>query len=319
MNIENIEEEPIKFFKNTLPKKQKGQYNSYSNRILDKDKNPETSAWIFFQIKKKLRAHAILKKISGPKSKKFKCTYNFIINSIKWLESPLEVKDINRLLEKHKIDTIKTPNRYSPGISRHIKNDLLKLITNREYNFKQINNKEGLISETLKDSTNSSKKKRSNSKKRLLNIHNLRKEYSKREDQYQEEVNNPRKTDSTVSKWERKISTGKKALQKAKFLCENTEKNEQHLTFESKRQPHNQYVECHHLIPMEFQIDFGDNSLDRIENIAALCPTCHRKIHHGVYTEANKILEKLFKKKQEGLKKKKLTISLKTLKSYYRM
>ncbi|MGL4999965.1 MAG: HNH endonuclease [Cetobacterium sp.] len=41
-----------------------------------------------------------------------------------------------------------------------------------------------------------------------------------------------------------------------------------------------QYMEAHHLIPMNAQDSFK-NSLDVLGNVVSLCPNCHRMIHHG--------------------------------------
>ena len=51
-----------------------------------------------------------------------------------------------------------------------------------------------------------------------------------------------------------------------------------------------QFVEVHHLIPMEKQNDFED-SLDVPENIVALCPNCHRKIHLASKSEKQPMIE----------------------------
>ena len=36
------------------------------------------------------------------------------------------------------------------------------------------------------------------------------------------------------------------------------------------------YLEVHHVIPL------SENGPDTVENAVALCPNCHREIHHGV-------------------------------------
>lgn len=52
------------------------------------------------------------------------------------------------------------------------------------------------------------------------------------------------------------------------------------------------YLEAHHLIPMKAQ-GFFPNTLDTIDNIFALCPYCHRAIHHAEPHLARSILDKL--------------------------
>lgn len=50
------------------------------------------------------------------------------------------------------------------------------------------------------------------------------------------------------------------------------------------------FLECHHIIPMQFQADFGP-SLDFLDNLIALCPYCHRAIHHAEVDLTRTILE----------------------------
>ena len=54
-----------------------------------------------------------------------------------------------------------------------------------------------------------------------------------------------------------------------------------------------QYVEAHHIIPLKYQDKF-ENSLDVYANVIALCPNCHRKIHYGLKTEVNDMLNKIY-------------------------
>jgi 5-methylcytosine-specific restriction protein A len=72
-----------------------------------------------------------------------------------------------------------------------------------------------------------------------------------------------------------------------------------HVTFIS-RSLQNQYVEGHHLIPLEVQ-DEIDTSLDVYANIIALCPTCHRFLHFGLKDEKDKVLEHIFDTRQDRL------------------
>ncbi|MCQ2795369.1 MAG: HNH endonuclease [Bacilli bacterium] len=53
-----------------------------------------------------------------------------------------------------------------------------------------------------------------------------------------------------------------------------------HALFESKKNPHNNYVEVHHIIPFWAQ-SFFESGLDNPANMVALCPSCHREIHNG--------------------------------------
>ena len=69
------------------------------------------------------------------------------------------------------------------------------------------------------------------------------------------------------------------ALNHAKHKCEPCHKN----TFKNKSTGL-QYVEGHHLIPLSCQKSFN-YSLDVEENVVALCPMCHSKLHHAEIKE----------------------------------
>jgi len=96
----------------------------------------------------------------------------------------------------------------------------------------------------------------------------------------------------------RNLSYAKKALEKANFSCEV---DSTHKTFISKA-TNEQYVEAHHLIPLQFQEEFV-YSLDVPENIISLCPNCHRKLHFASVDDKKKILEKLLENRKDGLRK----------------
>jgi len=83
-------------------------------------------------------------------------------------------------------------------------------------------------------------------------------------------------------------SLAKYCLQRAGFACEV---DSSHTTFISKASG-NKYVESHHLIPLKAQ-PFYDKALDNPANIVALCPNCHRLLHHATDTERSQYLGKL--------------------------
>ena len=82
------------------------------------------------------------------------------------------------------------------------------------------------------------------------------------------------------------------AKKRDNFICAV---NEKHNTFLSGG---NNYTEGHHLIPMFQQKNF-DFSLDIIENIATLCPNCHREVHFA--DNKKEILNVLYEKQQNFL------------------
>ena len=100
-------------------------------------------------------------------------------------------------------------------------------------------------------------------------------------------------------------------LKKFNYKCEI---NKNHKTFLTPGG--NQFMEKHHLIPMEFYEQF-EYSVDDVSNIICLCPVCHSQIHYGKEGDIEKILEKLLKKRIDQLKKANLEIDLESLKKMY--
>lgn len=87
----------------------------------------------------------------------------------------------------------------------------------------------------------------------------------------------------------------KTAIKNADYVCELCGKIEgSHSTFDSIHGT--RYLEAHHLVPMKAQKDYlslGIN-LDRLENIVALCPNCHKAVHYGTRAEKVKYLRPLY-------------------------
>jgi len=75
------------------------------------------------------------------------------------------------------------------------------------------------------------------------------------------------------------------------------------------------YVEAHHLIPMKAQVRFKCISIDIPENVVSLCSSCHKEIHYG--KNRDRIIEKLYKDRKDGLSKRGLKIKLEELIKYY--
>jgi len=87
------------------------------------------------------------------------------------------------------------------------------------------------------------------------------------------------------------------------------------LYFTSKEDNCN-YLEIHHLIPVEFHNEFED-SIEIIQNYVALCPNCHRMIHHGADRERKPMITYLFKKRKDALARNNIKIEEKQLLQYY--
>lgn len=113
-------------------------------------------------------------------------------------------------------------------------------------------------------------------------------------------------------KYQRSFKQAVEALEAAGFVCEA---DPSHETFVSAASG-NSYVEGHHLIPLSFQEQF-EYSIDVKENIIALCPNCHRLLHHGTNEDKREILLHFLSERQDSLFQKDITIDEETLLSYY--
>lgn len=109
----------------------------------------------------------------------------------------------------------------------------------------------------------------------------------------------------------RSKAKGDYALKKNAYKCEVDYK---HKTFLTKSGM--QYMEKHHLIPMEYY-ELFEYSLDDINNIVCICPMCHRMIHHGRQDDAQIIIEKLWNERKDRLKTANIPIELDELKKMY--
>ncbi|MEG2789948.1 MAG: HNH endonuclease signature motif containing protein [Romboutsia sp.] len=104
----------------------------------------------------------------------------------------------------------------------------------------------------------------------------------------------------------------KTAIEISEYKCNISS---EHITFKNKKDKH--YMEGHHFIPMSAQGDFENINLDRVENIATLCPNCHRAIHYGNDEERFSVLKKLYEIKINNLKEVGIDISLENLFNRY--
>lgn len=81
-------------------------------------------------------------------------------------------------------------------------------------------------------------------------------------------------------------------LDMVNYQCEV---NPQHITFKTASLPN--YLEGHHMVPMSAQKNFPNIKLDCIENMVALCPTCHAQITYGTKEEKKKIFDAIVEKR----------------------
>lgn len=120
------------------------------------------------------------------------------------------------------------------------------------------------------------------------------------------------KRNNVSNVYSRSNLVAKRAIVLAGYYCE-IDKN--HKTFTSKYND-SPYVEVHHLIPMEHQDNF-DYSVDTEANIISLCPTCHKKMHHGCFEDIIKDIKKLYNMRKERLKKSGIILTYNDLEKLY--
>lgn len=88
-------------------------------------------------------------------------------------------------------------------------------------------------------------------------------------------------------------------IAKAGYLCEV---NHEHITFSNSEGKH-QYMESHHIVPMNAQKDFKNIKLDSMFNLISLCPICHSQIHYANNKDKGIIFSKMYEiRKEEMLK-----------------
>lgn len=122
------------------------------------------------------------------------------------------------------------------------------------------------------------------------------------------------KTNSAASsKWSRSAQMSADALINADYTCEI---NPNHTTFLSPNGK--QFMEAHHLIPMEFQDEF-EVSIDVPENIISLCPNCHRAFHNSNYNYKIDLISSIYEKRDKVLKNRGIFLDFLMLKSFYKI
>jgi 5-methylcytosine-specific restriction protein A len=97
-----------------------------------------------------------------------------------------------------------------------------------------------------------------------------------RKNRLKNNLTKPKKQKSYVYAYTRNPDVVAEALYRANGVCESC----------SEKAPFNRksngtpYLEVHHIKPLSEQ-DVTEESLDVLENVLALCPNCHRKMHFG--------------------------------------
>ncbi|WEJ31629.1 DUF3578 domain-containing protein [Devosia sp. SD17-2] len=128
-------------------------------------------------------------------------------------------------------------------------------------------------------------------------------------------VDRPEKKQVSASAgWRRNASMAAVAIRNAKFSCEVAP---EHMTFKCQASGEN-FVEAHHLIPMHDQANHP-HSIDVPENIVALCPNCHRCIHHASHAERWVLAHTLLTQRTGQLKSRGIDVDWDRLKKLYRI
>lgn len=120
-------------------------------------------------------------------------------------------------------------------------------------------------------------------------------------------------TTKSTERFKRDALRGKQSIIKAEYKCEVDRKHE---FFISSVTGEN-YVEAHHLVPIEYSDLFDGINIDVEENIISLCVVCHKKLHHGNLDDIIPIITKLYNERNKVLEKKGIIITLEELINLY--
>lgn len=104
--------------------------------------------------------------------------------------------------------------------------------------------------------------------------------------------------------WKRSNIIRTQAIEYAGYACEI---DNVHQTFVAEK-THKPYMESHHAIPMKMQSIF-DKSLDVYANVVCLCPICHKRIHYGLKSDKQHMLDVIYAKRADRLANSGIRIS----------
>ena len=123
----------------------------------------------------------------------------------------------------------------------------------------------------------------------------------------------PRLPCGTGSGYRRDPKVAAAALESSTYECAV---DATHQSFIARKTKMN-FVEAHHVVLMQFQERY-EPSLDVLENVIVLCPTCHRKLHHGQIADKKVILTLLHQARDAGLRSRGLGITQNDLVALYK-
>lgn len=102
-----------------------------------------------------------------------------------------------------------------------------------------------------------------------------------------------------------------KRFELAKYKCEADQSHSLFLSRASGKP----FLEAHHVIPVSLAEHFKGRQLDSIDNIVALCPHCHRAVHHAQCDQTIDVLEKLILRRKGILSR--FAVSLQDVQRFY--
>jgi 5-methylcytosine-specific restriction protein A len=120
----------------------------------------------------------------------------------------------------------------------------------------------------------------------------------------------------TKAKYVRSAEIVARALAMSSAACVLEKAGAPHVSFMSAKTKKN-YVEAHHFVPFSQQPNFPV-SLDVEENIAILCPNCHRMLHHGSRSSKTEHLKSLYRSRESALQARGIDVSLDQLLQMYK-
>jgi 5-methylcytosine-specific restriction protein A len=100
-------------------------------------------------------------------------------------------------------------------------------------------------------------------------------------------------------RYPRDAAVARKALEAARYRCEA----DPSIALFPSRRTGKPYLEPHHLIPVCLQSSFGNKSLDHLDNVYALSPHHHRRVHYGATAEVVDVIDRLLGRRSAVLKR----------------
>lgn len=106
------------------------------------------------------------------------------------------------------------------------------------------------------------------------------------------------------SEWKRSKIIRNQALEFAGNKCEIDSSHKSFITENTRKS----YMEGHHAISMKLQPRFA-KSLDIYANIVCLCPICHRKIHYGLNSDREQMMNQIYEMRERRLRRSGIVMS----------